>query len=293
MRPRPALLAARLFDALERRWEGARAQRLAGAGLVVAFVGTLVAAEVARRGLLPALLPRPLPGNHFAAVYVAFTLLLVLELVGLVLALGRSVADSVGKQFELLSLILLRKAFLEVSTFGEPVAWARAAAAVPHVVADMLGALAVFALVEVYYRVQRHRAIASGDDQASFVAGKKVVALLLLVALVVGLVDAARRGLAGERAAFFEVFFTVLIFSDVLLVLLSLMYSSDYRIVFRNSGFAAATLMIRLALTAPPYVNVALGVGAAAFAVLLSLAYDRLRPPRSRVAAARRASPPP
>jgi hypothetical protein len=278
VRPQLALrAAARAFDALEHRWEGPRAQRASGGLLVAAFVLTLVVAEVGRRGLLPALVARPLPGDHFAAVYVAFTLLLVLELVALVFALGHSVADSVGKQFELLSLILLRKAFLEVSTFGEPVVWSHASPAVPHVVVDMVGALAVFALVGLYYRVQRHRAIATGDDQVSFVAAKKALALLLLVALALGIADALRAQLAGERVAFFEVFFTVLIFSDVLIVLLSLMYSSDYRVVFRNSGFAAATLMIRLALTAPPYVNVALGVGAALFAVVLSLAYDRLR----------------
>jgi hypothetical protein len=212
-------------------------------------------------------------------VVLAFNGLLVLELIALVLALARSVADSVGKQFELLSLILLRKAFLELSTFGEPVEWALVSRTLPHVLADMVGALVVFVLVALYYRVQRHRAIALGDDQAAFVAGKKVVALLLLVAFALGAADALWRTVAlGQATHFFEVFFTVLIFSDVLLVLLSLMYSADYRVVFRNSGFAASTVMIRLALTAPPFLNAALGAGAAAFALALSVAYERFGP---------------
>jgi hypothetical protein len=262
MVPRALVPAVRLYDALEEAWESPRTQRRIGWLLVAAFLGTLLAIELGRRGLLPPRLAARVPTSHFGAVYAAFTLLLLVELVAIVFALGHSVADSIGKQFELLSLILLRKAFLELATFGEPVEWTRVAPAIPHVVADMVGALVVFTLVEIYYRVQRHRAIASGDDQARFVAGKKAIALILLA--------------AGTQARSFEVFFTILIFSDVLIVLLSLTVSGDYRVVFRNSGFAAATVLIRLALTAPPFVNVGLGAGAAAFALLLSLAYDRL-----------------
>jgi hypothetical protein len=247
--------------------------------IVVAFLGALVAIELGRRGWLPAGLPARLPRSHYGAVVLAFNGLLVLELVALVFALAGSVASSVGKQFELLSLILLRKAFLELSTFGEPVEWSLAARTLPHVLADLAGALVVFVLVALYYRVLRHRAIAVGDDQAAFVAGKKVVALLLLAAFVLGAADSAWRGLVlGQETRFFEVFFTILIFSDILLVLLSLTYSADYRVVFRNSGFAASTMMIRLALTAPPFVNAALGAGAAAFALVLALAYERLGP---------------
>jgi len=39
---------------------------------------------------------------------------------------------------------------------------------------------------------------------------------------------------------FSSVFYTVLVFSDVLLVLVSLRYSSGYPVLFRNSGFAVA-----------------------------------------------------
>jgi hypothetical protein len=70
----------------------------------------------------------------------------------------------------------------------------------------------------------------------------------------------------------------VLIFTDILVVLVSLRYSSEYRVVFRYSGFAAATVLIRLALTAPPYVNAALGFGAALFALGLTLAYNAFSP---------------
>ncbi|MDF1501751.1 hypothetical protein [Roseisolibacter sp. H3M3-2] len=282
--------AVRAFDRLEGWWEAPATQRGAGKALVATFVAALVAIELGRRGWVPAGAAARLPRSHFGAVVAAFTALLLLELVALVFAIARSVADSVGKQFELLSLILVRKAFLEISGFDEPVTWASAAPAVPHVLADLVGALAVFVLVALYDRAQRHRAIAVGDDQAAFVAGKKLVALALLAALLAGLGDAAwTLAVDGAPTRFLEVFFTVLIFGDILLVLLSLTYSADYAVVFRNSGFAAATVMIRLALTAPPYVNALLGAGAAAFALALSVAYERLTPgPRTAEHRARR-----
>jgi hypothetical protein len=277
---------ARLFDRVNAWWERPATQRAAGVLLVAAFVLALGAAELVRRGALAGGGPGGALGgalggarrhSHFWAVGVAFTLLLALELVALVLALGRSVSASVGKQLELLALILLRKAFLEVAEMGEPVAWADAAPRVPGAMADMAGALLVFVLAELFARVQRHRAIAAGDDQAAFVAAKKLVALGLLAALGAGAAAAAGELARGGEPAFFEVCFTVLIFSDVLLVLLSLAASADHRVVFRNSGFAAATLMMRLALTAPRFVNVLLAAGAALYALLVSVVYERAR----------------
>ena len=51
-------------------------------------------------------------------------------------------------------------------------------------------------------------------------------------------------------------------------------YTATYAVVFRNSGFAIATVLIRLALIAPPPINVGLGMGAALFALGLTVAYN-------------------
>jgi hypothetical protein len=269
-------LSAGLFDRLEARWEANAVQRSLATVLVVAFVAAIAVIELNRLGWLPQPLAGRLPTNHLAAIYVAFTLLLLIEVVGLVFALPRSVADSVGKQFELLSLILLRKAFLEVAHFPEPIVWAQVAPAVPRVAADVAGALLIFVVLGFYYRSQRHLPITTlVDDGSSFVAVKKVLAVALLAALVLLAVhDGWRFLVLGRQERFFETFYTLLIFTDVLIVLVSLRYSAQYRVVFRYSGFAAATVLIRMALTAPPYVNAAIGLGAALFALALTLAYN-------------------
>src|SRR5512144_3272009 len=99
----------RLFDWLERGWESAAARRLVAAGLVGAFLATLVAVELGRHGLLPPALAAAAGPNHFHAVQAAFYLLLAYEVLGLVFGLARSVSNATGKQLEIFSLILLRQ----------------------------------------------------------------------------------------------------------------------------------------------------------------------------------------
>jgi hypothetical protein len=275
-RDRVTVLLVTAFEAMRRVWEGPRQPRMLGGLLTAAFVISLAGIEAGRQGWLPAGVAELLPHSHFRAVELAFTLLLLFEVIGVVFSLAQSVSESVGKQFEIFSLILLRQTFEELSAFPEPVSWEEVSRSLLPMASDAGGALAVFVLVGVFYRLQRHRPI-TGDagEQGSFVATKKAIAVLLLVSFVVIGVTDLRQALAGGPTFnFFEAFYTLLIFTDILLVLVSLRYSSTYRVVFRNSGFAAATLFLRLALGAPAYVNAAVGVAAALFACALTLAYN-------------------
>lgn len=269
-------IADDLFDQLEALWENTRTKRLVGSFLVLAFILALVVIELNRQDLLPSRARRLVPDNHFHAVNLALTLLLIIEVIGLVFGLARSVADSVGKQFEILSLILLRQSFKELVNFDEPIKWMQDGGPVLHILADGGGALIIFVMLGYYYRIQRHRPITTDVLEARrFVAAKKLVALLLLMTfLVIGAHHAWNYLINAKAYSFFDTFYTILIFSDILIVLISLRYSSTYQVVFRNSGFALATVVIRLALTAPPYINVALGFGAAVFVVGLTWSYN-------------------
>lgn len=278
---RAAAAVCRFFDWLEAGWEAPRTRRALGAWLVTLFVVALIVIEMSRRGWLPAALHHLVPTNHLSAVSAIFSLLLVIEVAGLVFALARSVADSLGKQFELLALILIREAFMQFGHAGEPIVWRGVAASIPHALADMAGALIVFALLVPYYRIQRHRAItAHGGEQASFVCAKKIVSVVLLGTFVVLGVSWLVRWLIGDAPEmFFPTFYTVLVLSDVLIVLISLRYTTTFDVVFRNAAFAAATILMRLALGAPPYVSVAVSTGAVLFALVTSMVYNAWRDP--------------
>jgi hypothetical protein len=275
-------LSSRAFDAFEHWWEGEEARRFVAVVLVGGFLASLAMIELSRLGWLPESMAGRVSTNHFRAIDIAFTLFLLVELVGLVVGLATSVADTAGKQFEVFSLILLRRSFKELVNFEEPISWGMEAGreAVQFLVVDATAALLIFVTVGVFYRLQKHQPITQSEgEQRTFVQQKKLVANGLLLVLAGLMVHAVVQPLlGGGTVAFFNIFYTVLIFSDVLIVLISLRYSATYHVVFRNSGFAAATVMIRLALAGPRYLGAALGVGAALFNLGVAAAYYYVSP---------------
>ncbi|AAM71293.1 MAG TPA: hypothetical protein DEB17_10015 [Chlorobaculum sp.] len=266
-----------LYDRFELLWEDQRTERMAANLLILAFAFSLALIELARQGLLPAEVAARVPKSHYYAINTALSMLLGLEVFGLVFSIAKSVSASVGKQFEILSLILLRHSFSELVHFSEPLDATEASLPVLFMLAYAGGGLLIFLLLGVYYRLQHHRAITRDKEAAAdFIVVKKIIALLLLlIFFVIGVIDGLKYLNGNATNEFFSLFFTILIFSDVLLVLISLRYSSSYPVVFRNSGFAVATLLIRLALTAPPWFSVLLGIGAIAFSIGITFAYNR------------------
>jgi hypothetical protein len=254
--------------------------------LIASFVGSLLLIELKRLGLLPVAW---MPSNHFHAVRLGFNLLLAVEVIGLVFGLTGSPGRTLGRQFEILSLILLRTSLKELVNAPEPLKWEALRPFIWPMVADAAGAVAVFALVGLFYRLQRE-----GDEQTAehtpelFAASKEAVALVVLVIFLILAgrgVSAALVDHEGSAAydSFFETLYTVLVFADLTIVFLSLRHSFSYELVFRSSGYAVVTVLIRIALTAPPYLNVGLGVGATLLGIALAAAYpstaEAPRPP--------------
>jgi len=269
----PEPLAARIYARAFAAWSSPRTKRNVASLLAAVFLGAFLLAGLERHGLLPASFPAP--RTYFHAVGLVFSCLLFFEAFELVFSIADSTADSLGKQLEIFSIILLRHSFQELSALDEQLGGALLPGLLVRLLADATGALLMFVLTALYYRLQRHRPVTvEENERRSFTAGKKLIALSLLAAGA-GL---GARGiwslLHGESGEFFGPFFTLLIFSDILLMLLSLRTSSVFRFVFRNSGYALVTVVLRLGFSAPPLYNAGLGVGAALFAVGLTLAFN-------------------
>lgn len=262
-----------IFDPLHHLWEHEKMHRKISIALVTFFLASLITIELKRQGLLPESLANLIPSNHFYAVSAAFTVVLILEVISLVFTLPCSFSRSVGKQFEILSLILMRNAFKQLSQFPEPISFDGNVRAVLNILSDGFGALLVFALLGYYYIVQ-----AKASDEAmrptdlySFVAAKKGIALLLLGIFTFMGIRSGFFAISGtEQTDFLHEFYTVLILTDILVVLISQCFQPSFYSIFRNSGFALSTLVIRIALAAPAFYNVLLGLAAALFAILLT-----------------------
>ncbi|WP_243313592.1 hypothetical protein [Fundidesulfovibrio agrisoli] len=275
----PYELTTEIFEPISQFWNDHRTERSISGALVIIFLASLAGIELKRLGLLPPSLAGFVPEHHFAAVNVAFTLVLILEVLGLIFILPCSFSKAMGKQFEILSLILLRNSFKELINLPEPLHLTMDWTPLTHIISDGVGALIIFGLLGVYGALPQPKLklARSGYGRYAFIASKKMVALVLLGIFTVLGGKALWQGLTQHHTFdFFDTFYTVLVFADILLVLLSQRFIPGYMAVFRNSGYALATLGIRLALAAPPYYNTLLGVGSALYAVALTWTFGKM-----------------
>ncbi len=264
------------FDAIETRWNSRSFMKMLGAVLVIFYLLSLMMIEMQRVGWLPPYFSF-VPVNHFKSIEFAFTLLLFFEVIELVLSLEKSVSQSMHIQLEILSLILLRSAFKMVGDFPEIITIDAIKDQVLYMFTDAFGALLIFFGVLLIKRFEKSLSICRTEDGLkSFVSIKKLLALFLLLLFLLLIVLDAYYFIKDEHTFdFFHTFYTVLIFSDVLVVFISLRYSDSYLVLFRNSGFALGTVIIRLALNTDPPFNALLGVVATLFVLGLVYFYNK------------------
>ena len=271
------LLSAHLsaFDWLDHHWESSRSTR---------WISNLVVGFFILGSIVPLLIflevPIPFPAiSPFFAVEIAFTILLVFEILGLIFLLSKSVADSIGKQFEIISLLLLRDAFKEFGHYMGDLNWEpELLLELLPMVADGFGAVLIFGMTGLFYRTQKHQKITqSNEEQAEFIAVKKMISLYLaLVFILIVILDVTRAFNTGLVSFSIQSFYTLLIFTDIFILLFSLRYSSKYYNLFRYSSFALATLFLRLTISAPAYYNVLLAVIAGALVLGVTYIYNGL-----------------
>lgn len=267
------------YDFIEKVWKSDKSQRNASLTVVITFLGSILLVQLNIWGLIPEFLHLYLPSNHFWAIEVAFLVLLFFEVLSIIFYLPRSVSGSLVKQLEVVTLIFLRQAFKEFNNFSEPITWESTYSTLGSMSAHAGGAVLLFAGIYLIRRMQMHKRITIDDnEQHRFIQIKKIIALGLLLAFgFLAVQDSVFYLLHYQTYTFFKVFYTILIFTDILIVLVSLRYSSSYIVLFRNSGFALGTVFLRIALTAPVYYNVIVGLFAVVFIIFLTFFYNRFR----------------
>jgi hypothetical protein len=158
---------------------------------------------------------------------------------------------------------------------------------------DMCSGLVMFLLVAIFQYVALKRVTRAGATELAagskrFIAQKKLVAvgltLLLLSMAVYNLgivtVQTYRSLMAGHRitpepnAFFYNDAFTVMIFTEVLILILSLVLFGRYEMVFRNAAFVLSIILLRFSLTEDHPHGAPLGLFAMMFGILTLLVFN-------------------
>ena len=266
------------FDSIHGFWENKNTHRFVSVFLVMIFIIALAVIEINRQGWLPASLSTKISLSHYQAINLAFTLVLILEVISLIFVLPGSMSRAVGKQFEILAMIFLRNSFKELSVLPEPIDISGHQDVLWHIIAYGSAAVTIFALLGVYLSIRKSydSVLAPGNTLDLFIKVKKTVAFcMMLVFLGLGTCNIWCMINGLTQFEFFHYFYTILIFSDIFLVLIAQVFLPQFPAIFRNSGYSFATLLIRLSLTAPVYYDVLIGVSSIIFAIVLTLVYNR------------------
>jgi hypothetical protein len=231
--------------------------------------------------------------NYLSALYTPFSFVLFYEVLLLILSIPKSTTRSIGKQYEILSLIVIRNVFKDIAEFESVTDLSGQFEEFGAVLLDMGGGLLMFLLVAVFYHVASRcdRTPITDQDFARrvevFIGRKKVIALFL-TALLFGLAtynlaqwcidvsSVARFATVPSidiRTIFYLDLFTVMIFADAVILLLSLLLAGHYELVFRNAAFVGSTILLRFSLAVQKPYDVELGLVSIAFGTLVLLTY--------------------
>ena len=196
--------------------------------------------------------------SPLSALYTPFSILLVYEVYQLIRTIPDSFSSSVGKQYEIATLLVVRDILKRLSEVESSEGW-EISSDVGFLLVECAAFLALFYTSLTYFRMSTNTV--KGEEMtgevAVFIEAKRGVAnIMLLVFLLtaaysfmtwVGSVQDG--GGSVNRTIFFLDFFTFLILADILILLISYWFYTDFGNLARNTGFVLSTVIIRVAIS--------------------------------------------
>jgi len=228
--------------------------------------------------------------DPISAIYTPFSLILVYEIYLLLYYLPRSFTSCVSKQFEIISLIVIRKIFKDIPQMNLSGAWYYDSHNLELAV-DLLGFLILFLLIFLFNLSKQRLPKRTIKDPSllRFISSKKIVSVMLFAVLsimsistfVQWTLDAInQQKIVQIDSLFFNQFFTLLILADVVILLISFRYTEEYSKLIRNTGFIIATILICLSFSAEGYLSMVLILTGVSFAYLILQIYNAMEHPK-------------
>jgi hypothetical protein len=263
-----------------------RSERVVLTVSIISFLVHLSIIFLVDFGLLPFDKNSELLKSPIAAIYTPFSFILLYEVYLLIFYLPKSFTTYINKQYEIITLIIIRRLFKDLSNISLTKDWFK-------INYDLQ--LGLFYLIYLFNKIAKaHSGIESiGPAQlegvARFIKIKKVLATILVPALVilsvysfanwliygVFLHDTSAISFKNLNNIFFEQFFTILIIADVIVLLFSFFHTDEFHTVIRNSGFVISTILIRLSFSASGLINTLLILSSVVFGLVILVVYNQ------------------
>ena len=224
--------------------------------------------------------------NPISAIYTPFSFILIYEAFLLIYFLPRSFTTSIAKQFEIMSLILIRKIFKDIPNVNLDDNWIQNESNL-QLIYDLVGVLIVFFLIYLFKKLKEDLPkLPVHQNLDRFIGYKKLISLFLVPTLsllcVFSFLDWYNYVFLDIGTSsnidylFFESFFTILILVDVFILLVSFQYTERYSQLIRNTGFIISTILLRLSFSAVGLTSLLLLVSGIVFGLIILLIYNNM-----------------
>ena len=224
--------------------------------------------------------------DPISALYTPFSFILVYEAYLLIYYLPNSFTVTVVKEYEIISLILIRKIFKDFPLVDLDVPFFSNENNV-QLLYDISGILIVFFLIFLFkVTAGRPKTIKPDARLKKFISQKKFISILLVPILLTlaiwsfySWVDTSilsSGSVQNLNYLFFVDFFTILILVDVFILLISFRYTERYSQLIRNTGFIISTILLRLSFAATGIVSVILIASGILFGLIILAIFKRM-----------------
>ena len=222
--------------------------------------------------------------NPISAIYTPFSFILIYEVYLLIYYLPKSFTTYITKQYQIITLIIIRKLFKDLSSLELTSNWFEIKGDLQFTY-DLIASLLLFFLIYLFQKQGKQKVIQQVNLQPvieKFVQKKRLIAVVLvplfffmalntLVKWSTGIISSSNEfpSLESINNLFFDQFFTVLILVDVILLLISFFYTDQFHKIIRNSGFIISTILIRMSFGVSGLINTILILVAVLFGLAI------------------------
>jgi hypothetical protein len=261
---------------------------------IISFIIHLIIIGLVNSHVIPIDNPSNLLTSPIAAIYTPFSFILVYEVYLLIYFLPKSTSNYISKQYEIIALIVIRRLFKDFSDLSLTTNWFKNSGDLQFTF-DLIASVVLFYLIYLFHIQQKKVFLPAkqldytSSTIAKFINAKKWIAITLVPILlatavysfldwgigVINPIESNHLSFKNLNNIFFEQFFSILIISEVILLLFSFYHTDEFHKVIRNSGFIISTILIRISFSVNGIINTLLIIAAVLFGLLMIFIHNK------------------